>query len=211
MMRKRNVFALPVSLAVSLLALTISARPATAQEQEPPPPPPPPTQPVPVDPNAPQVPDVVDTAAKDVRFRRLVEAVKAAGLTETLKGKGPFTILAPTDSAFGRLPTGALDDLMKPENKEKLAAILKYHVLAGQFTAADIAKLGDNAQLKTLSGQTITLKLAPRVKLNNAGVIATDIAAGNGIIHVIDTVLVPPPPEKTPATTETAPPPPPSR
>jgi uncharacterized surface protein with fasciclin (FAS1) repeats len=210
MMRKRNVFALPVSLAVSLLALTVSARPATAQEQEPPPPPPP-TQPVPVDPNTPQVPDVVDTAAKDVRFRRLVEAVKAAGLTETLKGKGPFTILAPTDSAFGRLPTGALDELMKPENKEKLAAILKYHVLAGQFTAADIAKLGDNAQLKTLSGQTITLKLAPRVKLNNAGVIATDIAAGNGIIHVIDTVLVPPPPEKTPATTETAPPPPPSR
>lgn len=131
---------------------------------------------------------IVGVAAGAGQFNTLVAAVKAAGLVETLSGEGPFTVFAPTDEAFAKLPAGALEDLLKPENKEKLSAILTYHVVAGKVMAADV-KSGD---VKTVNGQEATIKVADgKVTIDKATVVKTDIAASNGVIHVIDTVLMP--------------------
>jgi uncharacterized surface protein with fasciclin (FAS1) repeats len=138
---------------------------------------------------APPAQDIVDTAAAAGSFNTLVAAVKAAGLVDTLKGAGPFTVFAPTDEAFAKLPPGTVEDLLKPENKAKLVAILTYHVVAGEVMAADVVKL-DSAQ--TVNGQQLTVKAAMgSVMVGNATVIKTDIACSNGVIHVIDTVLLP--------------------
>ena len=132
--------------------------------------------------------DIVDTAVA-ADFKTLVAAVKAAGLVDTLKGAGPFTVFAPTDEAFAKLPAGTLETLLKPENKAKLQSILTYHVVSGKVMAQDVVKL-DSA--KTVEGQSISIKtMEGGVMVNNAHVIETDIAASNGVIHVIDTVLLP--------------------
>jgi uncharacterized surface protein with fasciclin (FAS1) repeats len=133
--------------------------------------------------------DVVETAVKAGKFSTLVKAVKAADLVETLKGKGPFTVFAPTDEAFAKLPKGTLASLLKPENKAKLAAILTYHVVPGAVMAADAAKL---KSAETVNGGTITISAEGKmVKINNAKVTKADIVCSNGVIHVIDTVLMP--------------------
>ncbi|WP_146909651.1 fasciclin domain-containing protein [Arenimonas daejeonensis] len=132
---------------------------------------------------------IVDVAAGNADFETLVAAVKAAGLVETLSGDGPFTVFAPTDEAFAKLPAGTLEDLLKPENKDKLAAILTYHVVAGKVTAAEVVKL-DSAT--TVNGETADITvLDGKVKVDAANVTATDIAASNGVIHVIDAVILP--------------------
>lgn len=131
---------------------------------------------------------IVEIAAGNPDFETLVAAVTAAGLGETLSGDGPFTVFAPTDEAFAALPEGVLDALLLPENKEALTAILTYHVLPAEVMAADVAA-GDVA---TVEGSTIKITTDGGVKVNEAKVIATDVDASNGVIHVIDAVLVPP-------------------
>jgi uncharacterized surface protein with fasciclin (FAS1) repeats len=132
--------------------------------------------------------DIVDTAVAG-KFNTLVAAVKAAGLVETLKGKGPFTVFAPTDEAFAKLPAGTLESLLKPENKAKLQSILTYHVVPGRVMAADVVKL---TSAKTVEGRSVKINAAhSTVMVNNATVTKTDIAASNGVIHVIDTVILP--------------------
>lgn len=136
--------------------------------------------------------DIVDTAVGAGSFKTLVAAVKAAGLVETLKGDGPFTVLAPTDEAFAKLPEGTLDSLLKPENKEKLVAILKYHVIPGKAMAADVVKL-DGKAVKTVEGQSAKVAIKDgSVMIDGAKVIKTDVECSNGVIHIIDTVLLPP-------------------
>ena len=136
--------------------------------------------------------DVVDTAVAAGSFKTLVAAVKAAGLVDTLKGEGPFTVLAPTDEAFAKLPEGTVESLLKPENKEKLIAILTYHVIPGKAVAADVVKL-DGQAVKSVQGSDIQVKVdGATVKVNDAKVIKTDIDCTNGVIHVIDTVILPP-------------------
>jgi len=138
---------------------------------------------------APAAKDIVDTAVSAGSFKTLVAAVKAAGLVETLKGAGPFTVFAPTDEAFAKLPAGTLEDLLKPENKEKLVKILTYHVVSGKVMAADVVKL---TEAKTVQGQSVTIKVADgKVTVDGAQVTKTDIATSNGVIHVIDTVILP--------------------
>lgn len=132
--------------------------------------------------------DIVDTAIAAGSFKTLVAAVKAAGLVDTLKGAGPFTVFAPTDEAFAKLPKGTVDDLLKPENKAKLQAILTYHVVAGKVMAADVMKL-DSAT--TVQGQKVTIQHTNGVMVDNAKVVKTDIATSNGVIHVIDSVILP--------------------
>jgi uncharacterized surface protein with fasciclin (FAS1) repeats len=133
--------------------------------------------------------DIVDTAVSAGSFKTLTAALDAAGLVETLKGKGPFTVFAPTDEAFAKLPEGTLKSLLKPENKQKLTSILTYHVVAGNVKAADVIKL---SSAKTLNGQSVTIKTAGgKVFINGATVVKADIATTNGTIHVIDTVLLP--------------------
>jgi uncharacterized surface protein with fasciclin (FAS1) repeats len=133
--------------------------------------------------------DIVDTAVSAGSFKTLTAALDAAGLVETLKGKGPFTVFAPTDEAFAKLPEGTLKSLLKPENKQKLTSILTYHVVAGNVKAADVIKL---SSAKTLNGQSVTIKTAGgKVFINGATVVKADIATSNGTIHVIDTVLLP--------------------
>jgi uncharacterized surface protein with fasciclin (FAS1) repeats len=132
--------------------------------------------------------DIVDTAVKAGSFKTLAAALKAGGLVETLKGKGPFTVFAPTDEAFAKLPAGTVETLLKPENKDKLVAILTYHVVAGNVKAADVVKL---KSAETVQGQTVAIDATKGVKINNAKVVKADIACGNGVIHVIDTVLLP--------------------
>jgi len=135
----------------------------------------------------PQMKDIVETAVSAGSFNTLVAAVKAAGLVETLKGKGPFTVFAPTDSAFAKLPAGTVEMLLK--NKEKLASILTYHVISGKVMAADVVKL---ISAKTVNGQSVMIKTDKMgVMVNNAKVVMTDIVCSNGVIHVIDTVLLP--------------------
>lgn len=132
--------------------------------------------------------DIVAVATGAGSFKTLVAAVKAAGLVETLQGKGPFTVFAPTDEAFAKLPTGTVEGLLKPENKEKLAAILTYHVVSGKVMAADV-KTGE---VKTVNGKDLSVKVADgKVTVNGANVVTTDIAASNGVIHVIDAVVLP--------------------
>ena len=136
--------------------------------------------------------DIVDTAAGAGSFKTLVAAVKAAGLVDTLKGEGPFTVLAPTDEAFAKLPAGTVEELLKPENKEKLVAILTYHVIPAKAMAADVVKLNGKT-VKTVEGSTIKITVdGDTVMVNKAKVVKTDIPCINGVIHVIDTVIVPP-------------------
>ncbi len=132
---------------------------------------------------------IVDVAVSAGSFKTLVAAVKAAGLADTLSGKGPFTVFAPTDAAFAKLPAGTVDTLLKPENKEKLKAILLYHVVAGDVKSTD---LKDGESVKTVGGKSITVHIASGVvTINDATVVKADIPASNGTIHVIDTVLLP--------------------
>lgn len=136
--------------------------------------------------------DLVEVAAGNDQFQTLVTAVKAAGLVETLKGKGPFTVFAPTDEAFAKLPKGTLETLLRPENKAKLAAILTYHVVPGKILAADVMKLKSGTQVATANGGKITVTHGPRgVRVNDVRIVKTDIGADNGVIHVIDEVLLP--------------------
>lgn len=133
--------------------------------------------------------DIVDTAVSAGSFNTLVAAVQAADLVDTLKGDGPFTVFAPTDEAFAKLPAGTVEDLLKPENKEKLQAVLLYHVVPGKVMAADVvnvksAKTANEMDLKVMVDGNI-------VKINEAQVVQTDIMTSNGVIHVIDTVLLP--------------------
>jgi uncharacterized surface protein with fasciclin (FAS1) repeats len=134
----------------------------------------------------PQAKDIVDTAVAAGSFTTLAKALQAAGLIETLKGKGPFTVFAPTDEAFAKLPAGTLEALLK--DKAKLTAILTYHVVAGKVMAADVVKL---KEAKTVQGQMVMIDTSMGVKVNNANVVKTDIACSNGVIHVIDSVLLP--------------------
>jgi uncharacterized surface protein with fasciclin (FAS1) repeats len=132
--------------------------------------------------------DLVAVAGGADNFKTLVAALKAAGLVETLQGKGPFTVFAPTDEAFAKLPAGTVENLLKPENKEKLVAILTYHVLSGKVMAADVKTM----DAKTVQGQTVEIIVADAgVTVNGAKVLKTDVMADNGVIHVIDTVIVP--------------------
>jgi transforming growth factor-beta-induced protein len=134
--------------------------------------------------------DIIDTAIADGRFKTLVAAVQAAGLVDTLKGKGPFTVFAPTDDAFAKLPAGTLETLLKPENKDMLAGILTYHVVSGKVMAADVVKL---TTANTVNGKPVTIKVeGGKVYINDAQVIITDILTSNGVIHVIDSVILPP-------------------
>jgi uncharacterized surface protein with fasciclin (FAS1) repeats len=137
--------------------------------------------------------DIVDTAVKAGSFKTLVAAVQAAGLVDTLKGKGPFTVFAPTDDAFAKLPKGTVETLLKPENKKKLASILTYHVAAGRYDAARItASKAKQFGLKSVQGSDIAVDLRSGVKVSGANVVKTDVAASNGVIHVIDSVIMPP-------------------
>lgn len=134
--------------------------------------------------------DVVDTAVAAGQFKTLAAALEAGGLIEALKGNGPFTVFAPTDEAFAKLPAGTVETLLRPENKEKLKAVLLYHVVSGNVTADQVTKL-DGRSVKTLQGSSIKVKTAHGVQVDNAKVTQTDIKASNGVIHVIDTVLMP--------------------
>ena len=137
--------------------------------------------------------DIVDTAVAAGSFTTLAKALEAAGLIDALKGQGPFTVFAPTDAAFAKLPAGTIASLLKPENKEKLQAILLYHVVAGKVTAADVMKL-NGRQVKTLQGGMFKVSTKHGVRVDKSNVTQTDIGASNGVIHVIDTVLMPPAP-----------------
>jgi uncharacterized surface protein with fasciclin (FAS1) repeats len=133
--------------------------------------------------------DIVDTAVAAGTFNTLATALQAAGLADTLKTQGPFTVFAPTDEAFSKLPPGTVESLLKPENKEKLKAILLYHVVAGNVTSAEVTRM---SSAKTLEGQSLKFTVKDgTVMVNNAKVIKADVFATNGDIHVIDTVLLP--------------------
>ena len=133
-------------------------------------------------------PTIVDIAASNENFTTLVAAAKAAGLVETLSGEGPFTVFAPTDEAFKKLPAGTVESLLKPENKGKLAALLKYHVVSGKVMAADVKP----GKVTTVQGSKATIKTTDgKVTIDGANVVKTDIVASNGVIHVIDAVILP--------------------
>ena len=167
-MGKSRVYALAMLMLGMLLSMSLSAKSAKAAEPQ---------------------KDIVDTAVAAGDFKTLVAAVKAAGLVDTLKGAGPFTVFAPTDAAFAKLPAGTVEDLLKPENKEKLVAILTYHVVPAKAMAADVAGM---TSAKTVSGKELKLKVEDgKVMVNDAKVVKADIACSNGVIHVIDTVLLP--------------------
>ena len=138
--------------------------------------------------------DIVDIAAGNGNFNTLVAAVQAAGLEDTLRGDGPFTVFAPTDAAFAALPAGTVDSLLLPENKDQLVSILTYHVVPGAVQSGDV--IGSVANVETVNGATVRVdgrgsKAGPAVKVNDAAVTAADIIASNGVIHVIDKVLLP--------------------
>ncbi len=133
--------------------------------------------------------DIVDTAAAAGGFTTLVAAVEAAGLVETLKGAGPFTVFAPTDAAFAALPAGMVENLLKPENKDQLVAVLTYHVVPGKVMSADLA--GKTLEAETVQGTTVAIDATSGVKVDGANVTAADIEATNGVIHVIDAVILP--------------------
>ncbi len=135
------------------------------------------------------MPDIVDTAVAAGSFQTLVAAVQAAGLVETLKGEGPFTVFAPTDEAFAALPAGTVDNLLLPENRDQLVSILTYHVVPGRLLADDVLA---SATLTTVQGQSLTVSLEGGVpKVDAATILQTDIEASNGVIHIIDSVLLP--------------------
>lgn len=158
-------------LSASLLALSVILAPVAAR----------------ADHHLPGEKTVVEIAAGNKDFSTLVAAVKAAGLAETLSGTGPFTVFAPTNEAFAKLPKGTVEDLLKPENKEKLAAILTYHVVAGKVLAADV-KAG---KVKTVNGAEATITTDGGVMIDKAKVVKTDLVGKNGVIHVIDSVIMP--------------------
>ena len=133
--------------------------------------------------------DIVDTAVGAGTFGTLVAAVQAASLAETLSGPGPFTVFAPTNEAFAALPAGTVEDLLKPENKDALVAILTYHVVAGKVMSTD---LSEGMMAATVNGADITITLDGGAKVNGANITAADIEASNGVIHVIDAVILPP-------------------
>jgi uncharacterized surface protein with fasciclin (FAS1) repeats len=132
--------------------------------------------------------DIVDTAVDAGSFTTLVAAVEAAGLVETLKGDGPFTVFAPTDDAFAALPEGTVENLLKPENKDQLTAILTYHVVPGKVMSGD---LSDGMMATTVQGGDVTIMTEGGVKVDGANVVQADIEASNGVIHVIDAVILP--------------------
>ena len=133
--------------------------------------------------------DIVDTAASADQFSTLVAAVKAAGLVDTLKGDGPFTVFAPTNEAFAALPEGTVESLLKPENKEQLVAVLTYHVIPGKVMCSDIA--GKTAEVATVQGSALSIDATSGVMVDNAMVTTPDIITSNGVIHVIDKVVLP--------------------
>jgi uncharacterized surface protein with fasciclin (FAS1) repeats len=136
-----------------------------------------------------QSPDIVDTAVSAGQFNTLVAAVQAAELVDTLKSPGPFTVFAPTDEAFAKLPAGTVEELLKPENKAKLTEILTYHVVPGKIMSSDVA--GQSTAVTTVQGETLAVDGTSGVMVNGSTVISADIVASNGVIHVIDTVLLP--------------------
>lgn len=136
-----------------------------------------------------QAADIVDTAISAGQFTTLVAAVQAADLVDVLKGEGPFTVFAPTDEAFAALPEGTVENLLKPENKDQLIAVLTYHVIPGKIMSADIA--GNTAEVATVQGSNISVDATNGVKVDNATVITADIETDNGVIHVIDQVVLP--------------------
>lgn len=133
--------------------------------------------------------DIVDVAAGAGKFNTLVTAVKAAGLVETLKGDGPFTVFAPTDEAFAKLPAGTVEDLLKPENKDQLVKILTYHVVPSKIMSTDI--LDKKADVASVEGSKISVDATDGVTVDGAKVVTADVAASNGVIHIIDTVIMP--------------------
>ena len=162
--RSLKVISVMAIVAVALLSVSALARPAASK-------------------------DIVDTAVAAGSFKTLAAALQAAGLVDTLKGAGPYTVFAPTDDAFAKLPAGTVDELLKPENKEKLVAILTYHVVPGDVMAAKVMKM---SSAKTVNGQAVTISTkGGTVMIDNAKVVKADIACSNGVIHVIDTVLMP--------------------
>lgn len=134
--------------------------------------------------------DIVETAVGAGQFTTLAKALEAAGLVGALKGEGPFTVFAPTDAAFAKLPAGTVEMLLKPENKEKLKAVLLYHVVPGKVPAAEVVKL-NGKDVKTLQGSGVKIKTKDGVMVDDARVLKTDVMASNGVIHVIDSVLMP--------------------
>lgn len=132
--------------------------------------------------------NIVETAIDAGSFKTLAAALTAADLVETLTGAGPFTVFAPTDDAFAKIPAETLTDLLKPENKEKLVGILTYHVVAGKVLAADVVKL---TSAKTVNGQEVKIDATAGVKINDSTVTTADVETSNGVIHIIDTVLMP--------------------
>lgn len=137
-----------------------------------------------------QAADIVDTAIEAGQFNTLVAAVQAADLVETLKGEGPFTVFAPTDEAFAKLPEGTVEDLLKPENKEQLVGILTHHVVSGKVMSSDLA--GKSMEVATVQGDNISIDAqGSKVKVGTATVLNADIEADNGVIHVIDSVILP--------------------
>ena len=140
-------------------------------------------------PSAARAADIVDTAVSAGSFNTLVAAVKAAGLVDTLKGPGPFTVFAPNDAAFAKLPAGTVEGLLLPENRDKLVAILTYHVVPGKVMSGDIA--GKTMEVKSVQGGMIDVDARNGVTVDQARVIGADVAASNGVIHVIDTVIMP--------------------
>jgi len=133
--------------------------------------------------------DIVETAVAAGQFNTLAKALEAAGLVDALKAPGPFTVFAPTDEAFSRLPAGTLEDLLKPENRDKLRSILTYHVVSGRFMSSEVVKL---RSAKTLNGQSVRIRArGGKVQVDDANVIKADIEASNGVIHVIDKVILP--------------------
>jgi uncharacterized surface protein with fasciclin (FAS1) repeats len=133
--------------------------------------------------------DIVETAVAAGSFNTLVTAVKAAGLVDTLKGPGPFTVFAPTDEAFAKLPGGTVENLLKPENKQQLVAILTYHVVPGKVMSKDL--VGKKTMAKTVEGTQVAIDATDGVRVDNAKVVKADIEASNGVIHVIETVIIP--------------------
>jgi uncharacterized surface protein with fasciclin (FAS1) repeats len=133
--------------------------------------------------------DIVDTAVTAGKFNTLVAAVQAAGLVDTLKGEGPFTVFAPTDEAFADLPAGTVENLLKPENKQQLIAVLTYHVIPGKVMSGDIA--GKTLEVKTVQGSMVDIDATSGVKIDGATVMMADIETSNGVIHVIDRVILP--------------------
>ena len=133
--------------------------------------------------------DIVETAVSAGSFNTLVTAVKAAGLVDTLKGPGPFTVFAPTDEAFAKLPGETVENLLKPENKQQLVAILTYHVVPGKVMSKDL--VGKKTMAKTVEGTPVSINATDGVRVDNAKVVKADIEASNGVIHVIDTVIIP--------------------